>query len=382
MSDKAIMLPVFEGITYKALGFPAFLYMLCSWNIATMCILIVSTYCIGKHYFNEKTGLLATFLVGLNWHVIWFGQRLLGDIGMIAFEFASIAFFLKYTKSRNGAYLLASGLGGALAIWTREAALYLYPPLLLMLIILHRPKIRDLIPLSLGFIAGFAPFMIISNLKYGDPLHPFLERFAEVGIQRATTTGITFNANFILGLPFSIGTIVLMFFMIGLYVLLKKRQLLLPVWGAYSLAPYLFVFTKPYWDQYIVHYTPIFLIIAAVGLKQITEWGISRYGDKAVIIAALTCLSTNLYTSPAIYSFSKGRFVMPIFLHQRLAFVGANKYPDIAQLIGLYQNRAQEIFPIMLFSGNAGVNPLYSLILLGTIALGTFVCAYTLIIRE
>lgn len=367
-ADKVIALPLFEATLHEMLGFPLFLYFLCIWNIAIMTILICCAYIIGKQFFGQKVGYLAALLIGWNWHIGWYGQRLLLDAGMMAFEFLTIVLYLRYIRNGDLKYLFASGLAAALTIWTKETALFLLPPIIVLLMLKNRQKISYTPIFLVAVIIGISPFMYICNMRYGNPLFPFVSRWTQF---QAASPGLVLNTYYVMQIPFSISLIVSLFLILGIILLIKKRNYLFLVWGAFPIAFYMFIVPFGGWDYYLINYTPILLTIAAVGLENVTDIFIKKWGKIGIVPIPLSLVFTNLYGSPMLYSLSRGKISTLTFLHQRVQW---NKYDAISQLIQQVESKQSDWWFAQLFYDSPG--PDFTLIALTAIVFTFFVFTY------
>ncbi len=345
--EKEMTLPLFMGILYKSMGFPSFFYFLWIWNALTMGILIFSTFIIAKYYFDRNTAFIAALLIGLNWHVAAWGQELVDDVSMVSFMFLSIALYTLFLRGGDRRYLCASGVAAALAIWTKTSALYLFPPFILMLAVVNKTKIREALVFFVGFVLATLPFSLVCSLRYGHPLAPFVARvvqFQQAALPQEHVNTL-FNTFYLEALPISVGLIVFPFLLAGLFYLIRKRKFLFPAWGLYCLGIYVFVIPFGPYDQYMVHFTPIFLIISAVGLIRVAEV-IGRKGFPLIILALL---STNLSPPLGIRGVVEGLgyegipkillSLRPLFLYPRQRWEG-NKYVHISDLQDAVQNVA------------------------------------------
>lgn len=372
-ADKPILHPLFIGIDYALLGFPWFLYFIWIWNALTMGILIVSAYYVGKYFFDERTGLLMALLMGLNWHVAWYGQRVLNDVGMTAFVLLSVSLFGHFINYKKKTSLLTSGLAAALAFWTKEPAFYLLIPFFGLALLEYRVVIRQTPYLIMGFIAGFSPFAYISAIRYGNPLFPFIAKAKMFG---HILFEFKFNFFVLTWLPFALGILVCIFLFVGLLVMLKERKFLFFAWTIYSLMFYLFFFAPVERDKLLVHIDFILLLTAGVGLAWFTEMCMKRFGRLGVLPATLTLLLTNLYGSPFFYSLGQKKFIIPIFIHERLSW---DKYGVIAQLIQDAKSKQSDWWFAQLFYDSPGPN--LTLIIITVAILAIFVTIYLILTR-
>jgi len=322
LSDKTLMLPIFEGALYKVLGFPNFLYFLCIWNILIVVLLLVFSYKLGSLYFSDEwTGVATMILIAFNWHIGWYAHRLLPDIAMIALEFAVLTFYLEYHKNKKVKNMFLCGATGALALWTKEAALYLLPCLMILMFIEKKPQVPDLLWMAIGFLFGFCPFAIVSMLRYGDPLMPFISRLHQFG---GSNKGILFNFFFVQALPASIGILTVPFYVDSFIRLFKQKRFFLPLISLFSLSFYLFLIPYGLRDQYMIHYTPYFILMSAPSLRRIVASCLRKYGSKGLLVMIVVVLFTNISPRRAdLYTWN--------FLHQRIMRI--DKYNSIAEMI-------------------------------------------------
>lgn len=322
LTDKTLMLPLFEGVLYKIFGFPNFLYLLCIWDIVTAISLIVFSYRLGSLYFDDEwTGITAAILIAFNWHIGWYTHRLLPDIAMIAFEFATLTFYLEYSKNKRTRSLLLCGAAAALALWTKESALYLLPCLIALIFAEKKTQASSFLWLAIGFILGFSPFAAISMLRYGNPIMPFVARLQQF---RGSSRGVLFNFFFIEALPASIGLLTVPFYIDSFIKLLKQKKPFLPLISLFSLSFYFFLMPYGLRDQYMVHYTPLFMLTSALSLRQTVATCLRRYGLKGILVMVAVVLFTNM--SPR----SEDPYTW-IFLHQRMMKI--DKYNSIREFI-------------------------------------------------
>ena len=323
--DQPPVLPLFIAWVYRLLGFPHFADYLWLWNVLTMGFLLTATYDVAYLLFNQKTAALATLLMGFNWHIGWYGQMLLVDVSVTAFAFTALLFYLRYLHSSNVKNLLLSGFFSSVALWTKMIATYLHLPVLLILLSnkSSRTKIHYFIA---GFVLGQALLAPVCYLYGGNPLSPFtvsarvhggtrIYAFLQ-GLQPSKPLIGIYNLYYLRLMPFSLGFPVLFFSILGIVRLLRQRALLLPVWALYGLAIYSLVIV-PARDQYMVHFTPFFIILASIGLVKVIE----RFRLNKVsilVLVLLTFLFTNSARPLLFYSSSANNFVSPLLLHQRL----------------------------------------------------------------
>ena len=322
LMDKTLMLPLFEGILYRIFGFPNFLYLLCTWDILIVILLLVFSYRLGSLYFNDEwAGIAAAILIAFNWHIGWYVHRLLPDIAMVAFEFATLTFYLEYCKNRRTKSLLLCGVSAALALWAKESALYLLPCLIMLISIEKRAQASSFLWLAIGFTLGFSPFAAISMLRYGNPIMPFIARLQQF---EGSNRGVLFNIFFIQALPASIGLLTVLFYIDSFIKLVKQKRFFLPLTSLFSLSFYFFLIPYGLRDQYMVHFTPFFILTSALSLRQTVATCLRRYGLKGALIMVIVVLFTNI--SPR----REDPFTW-IFLHQRMMKI--DKYGSIREFI-------------------------------------------------
>ena len=335
--DQPPVLPLFIAGIYELFGFPQFVNYLWIWNVLTMWLLLTATYHISYLLFDRRTAALATLLMGFNWHIGWYGQMLLVDVSVTAFAFTAILFYLRYLRSVDVRNLILSGLFSSIAFWTKMTSIYLHLPVLIILLLKKESRIKFHY-FIIGFVIGQVLLAPICYLYGGSPLLPFVvsARAHLVGggnidalIQsflQPSSIGLQ-SFSYLKLMPLSLGFPAFFFSILGIIHLVRQRSLMLPAWALYGLSIYSLAI-RPVRDQYMVHFTPLFIVLASIGLiKVIERYKLSRV--TVLFLVVLTVLFTNSARPLLFYSFSDG-FVSPLFLHQRL---GRNGFRDNLTLI-------------------------------------------------
>lgn len=341
--DKMILLHVYIGALYKTLGFPWFLYGLCSWCILSLLLLMLGAYLVGKHYLkNEKIGYFSALLVGWNWQLSWYGHRVLNDVILGAFMIFTFGLVAMYWEKREMKIAALIGISLAFCLWAKESALYLIPPLIiwiLLTVLTNGLEAKHLTIFSISFLLTFSLFATICLVRYGHPLYPLVRRIEWYGIFEKQYIPLYFNINIAGWLPFALGAVLLpfLFALLGFIYLYKNRLLFLPTWAIYCYLFHIFLVpTLPHSDQHMVHYTPLFLITAAYGLSEFLEkFSHKRSLPRKILpfLALLMIASTNLYIPSSSLLGKTKMEIVP--LHVKIA---NNKLERIQELISTTSN--------------------------------------------
>ena len=319
VQDQPPVLPFFIAFIYRAFGFPNFGNYLWLWNVATMTILVFGTYRLTEYYFNLQTANIATLLIAFNWHIGWYGQMLLVDTTVVSFMFLSLSAHIKYLRHGQRRYLYLAGFLTSVTIWTKLVSIVLFLPVITFLLfrdIKNRIRIADFV---LGFLFGQLLLIPITSL-YTLPLVPILAQgggrlgqlIASIREFKLLSLG---NLYYFMLIPFSISFPLTLFFLIGLWELVKQKKYFFPIWSAYAIFLYSFLIT-PRIDQYAVHFTPLLILIASFGVTRFIEKiNVNRRASMMFILVLVLC-TNSAFPLPLLF----GRnFPAPYLLSQRLA---------------------------------------------------------------
>jgi len=349
VAEKEIVLALFLGSLYRLFGFPLFLYISFLWNILVMLILIISGYLVGRQFFGKEVGLLAALLFGINWFIGWFGQRLVAEVGMIAFGLFGLALYGIWLNKRKAIYLVTSGIAFALSMWTRTSAYFVLLPMIIFILaeLLKESRgisqlARNLGLIAAGFIILLFPFMWISYIGFGNPLASLIMR----GSYGLGVLFKGFSIFYMTILLYALGLVSPLFF-IGLTILIKKRKLLFPLWSLFPILIYMMVAWAYRVDYYVVECLPIALFVTAPGLNWLIKECINRFGRVGLLLPAVLMLSTNLSF------YRKGSLI--VFLHERLQLL-PNKYEQIPELVQLTRSGEAEWWFAKLFYKSHGLD--------------------------
>ena len=373
MPQVPSVLPLFSGLLYVILGFPEFLFYLWLWNAITLSILVLAVFYVTRHYYDRRSALLASLLVGLNWRIGTNGQQLLVDVPLVAFSLLGLCLLLEYTQHYDTIYLLFSGIVFSIACWTKLSFIYLFLPILLFV------SAREIGRRRKGwiyFIVGLAVsqvfFLGVRWIRYGDPL-------AGIGGEVRTHIQLGFSPLYLEHFPEYLGYPALVFSILGFMYSLKEGRYLIPGWAIYGTAVYSFLITPPRYYQYFTHFLPAFLILAGVGLCKISET-LTRFRQTMLqrslrfLLVGTTVLLTNSHfkeTSKTIYikiwgyTIFRTRYVLR-FLHQKLEMESRLiRYPQ------RYLSLRGSVTPEMVENAPYAVNCAYSILLVqDRVALG------------
>ncbi len=341
--DKMILLHTYVGILYKLLGFPLFLYLLCSWGVLSLSLLMLAAYLIGKHYLgSEEVGFLSALLVGWNWQLGWYGHRILNDVALGALMVLTFALASMYFEKQSAKAAALVGASLALTLWAKESSLYLIPPLIAWLLVAaHKnpPELEEVAAFAISFLLVFIPFAAICYLRYGHPIYPIIARLHWYGILEGRGIPLYLNINIAAWLPFALGATLIpfLFTAYGFISLCRERFLFLPGWALHCYIVHIFLVPAlPHCDQHVVHYTPLFLIAAAYGLWKAFE-KLPHHSSPAaylrLLLVVLVLVSTNLYIPSASLLGKAEIEVVP--LHIKIANNKLEKIDALVSSVGV-----------------------------------------------
>jgi len=362
--ELPVVLPIFSGILYVILGFPDFLFYLWLWNAITLSILILAVYHVTRHYYDRRSALLASLLVGLNWRIGTNGQQLLVDVPLVAFSLLDLCLLIEYKKHQDAIPALCLGIVFSIAFWTKFSFIYLFLPILLLVFVreMGRQRVGWIYFIS-GLVISQAFFLGVRWIRYGDP-------FAGIRMVAKKHIRLGFSSLYLEHFPEYLGYPAIVFAILGLVYSLRKRRFLIPSWAIYGTAVYTFLVTPPRYFQYSVHFLPAFLILAGIGLAK-TCGILARFRQSVfprslrLLLMGVTVLLTNshfketsktTYVKIWKYTIFKTRYTMR-FLHQKLEIESRFiRYPQ------RYLNLRGSVSPEMVQNAPYAINCAYSIL--------------------
>jgi len=164
----------------RAIYFPAFLAFLYKLgaNELTFRILeviislgaVYGTYLLGKEMYNEKVGLISSFIMSFFWLALFYTARIMVDIPTLTFSIFTLYFFWAgYVNKKSKYNLWLMGLFGALAIMMKFTAGLVILVILVYLIFNEKLNFLKNKQLWTGALIGFLtmlPYLIFSLIKY------------------------------------------------------------------------------------------------------------------------------------------------------------------------------------------------------------------------
>ncbi len=134
--------------------------------------LVAATYYLGKEMYNEKVGIIGAFLMTISWSVLFWSSRVQPDFFSMTFQVLSVLFMWKSWKQEIPKWGVYAGIFAALGFYFKVSALLV--PIAFLLFILIRDRWRGVLHknhwyFAIGFIATFIPYMIWSQISFGNP---------------------------------------------------------------------------------------------------------------------------------------------------------------------------------------------------------------------
>jgi len=326
-------------LAYVFFGVNFFSARLVSVIFSAISMLLV--YLLGKELFDQKTGLIASFIFAFSAAQIYFGSLGLLDVPATALSMLSMLFLLRWNKNGGRKELLLSFGVYAVAITAKISQLYLAPFFLLVLahgaIARKRANLRDYAFAALAFVLlvmpvpaynyllfsdkGLADFHVSRALSIDSAKGYFREQ-SVAGIDDAYFNISHFNAAvpymFTLMLAyFSIP--LLLFFVIGIVEVAKKRTMAAAALLAWLLVPLLSYLFYVFHDYYLAVLMPPIAIIAAVGLQALGGH-FARFANAKTIVSSLlfilivwevAMLLPHISGKPAIYQLEEQLRLLP-----------------------------------------------------------------------
>jgi uncharacterized membrane protein len=145
-------------------------------------------YCIGAELASRRTGLIAAALAAVNPMLIWYSQEARSYAVLVFFCAASLLFFVRYLRTRDGRDLGLWAISSALALCSHYFAVFAIGIETLWLLVVLRDRWRMLLPaLGLIVLTGLALIPLIAAQV--NPTHigwidesPLSARFFQTGV--------------------------------------------------------------------------------------------------------------------------------------------------------------------------------------------------------
>jgi hypothetical protein len=114
---------------------------------------------------------VAALLFGSTWLALFYGSEVMPNLWAALLGVAATGALVRRVEGgeRWGAPVAATFLG-AMALFRPPDALVLFAALALYVVIFRRPSSASLIPLAIGLILGWAPWLIEMSIRFGGPV--------------------------------------------------------------------------------------------------------------------------------------------------------------------------------------------------------------------
>ena len=234
-------------------------------------ISIITTYYLGKIFFDKKTGYLSAALLSSFPLYIFFGQRILSEsIFVTFFSLSLLTFYLGVEKNKK--YLYYCGFLTGLSYLTKYFAMIL--PVLYFFYILLRRKEKIILKketwISLGiFFLTISPWIILSVKYYKSPLGGIFKNF-EVYSQASVQPFYFFFSNI-----HKIFGYCIILIPVSLYFLVKDRKPQNVFIIISIILPFLYFSLSPHKEmRYLISFSSVYAICMVYVLRRIKNYEI------------------------------------------------------------------------------------------------------------
>ena len=310
---RPVLFPFLASLLFKAgLGevFIRFFWVL----LSTANILLI--YLIGKKLVNERVGLFAALIMSFSYIDLFYTSRLLVDMPQMFFILLATLFFLKsgplghdgQSSKKAIFYVLPILFFGALIRFTVGVFIIVLFIFLLLIYGFKLFKKREWYISALFGIAVFIPYMIYSQIKYGNLFKAFLVFFASE--RGADFNPISVLMGYINYLPRYTTIILFLFFIFGLilaifnllirYDLIRKgdkisiNNLFILLWFVIPLL-YFGLAVNHFEDRYLFMALPPMFFLIGMGLDKAREW-LAKYNKNVAVVVIGLILAFSLYS--------------------------------------------------------------------------------------
>jgi len=115
------------AIFYSIFGTPVFLYVTPLFGLLG----VISLYFVGRALFDDRVGLLASFLLAINIAQIWFSRWAMSEVLTQFLVLGALYSFALYVKTAQRCFGLLAGFGFGLAVLSRADGIFLIVPVAL-----------------------------------------------------------------------------------------------------------------------------------------------------------------------------------------------------------------------------------------------------------
>lgn len=155
-----------QNITFRIFGVSAFAARIPAACLSLLAILF--TYLIIKKYRDEKTAILAAFLLSISSWSIWISQQSVNDGLVVGFEMMALWFFINYVSENKAKNLIMWGMTVGLCLLSKYTAAFLLPAGILYLIIYRRDvfKKKEFWASIVGLLIVVLPIVIYNLMVF------------------------------------------------------------------------------------------------------------------------------------------------------------------------------------------------------------------------
>lgn len=183
---------------------------------------IVSLYLFGKKLFNEKAGLIGSFLLSVFYLDLFLSGRLLVEMPSLSLGILGMWLFWEGYFGKGVKWAVAGGIFLGLSFLMRYTGVLFIIIFLLYLIFTERHRFlmkKEIWWTAIGGVISVIPYLIWSTIRYGNPVHSLGVATAEKG---AGSMGFVQFWIYLKGLPGQLGLILFIVFLAGLLLFLFK----------------------------------------------------------------------------------------------------------------------------------------------------------------
>ena len=117
---------------------------------------VIALYFAGRALFDDRVGLLASFLLAINIAQIWFSRWAMSEVLTQFLVWGALYCFAMYVRTAERCFGLLAGFGLGLAVLSRADGVFLIVPVMIYLVYLRLTN-----RLRLGHLYLFAPFVVL-----------------------------------------------------------------------------------------------------------------------------------------------------------------------------------------------------------------------------
>jgi len=281
---KPILLPLALGLFWK-LGFNDVLAGMFLIFLLSL-LSLYFTYRIGKELFNERIGIIASAILGLNPLFFIFSFRVYSEMLSVCFILGALFFMIRFSNTNKLKYIFVSSMFCFLSVLSKypNGIIIILLEIYLLCLLVKSRNMGPMLFFNVSLLLFFIPFLTGNYIFSGDPL--YLLHISQDYLK--ANLGMMYSFNTFPGIPklffentnmiyfksiLHLFNVIFPFLFMGIYLAIKKNNMQLNrlfflVFPTFILFFFFEIFYLKQ-ERYILPLFPLLSIFCALGLSKI-----------------------------------------------------------------------------------------------------------------